>query len=568
MSIKIKDKFLFILFFLAIAFVVLKLWGFHISLPFIYGGGDDFVYFSIAKNVIAGHGFWYNANLAAPTGQELYHFPMLMAFFTNFCRLIGLLGGNWIIAANLYYLLSYTLAGVAFYFLGKTFEVKNNQILLIGAAIYSFWQYHFAHGAGHFTAIAYFVAPLFIAVCYRIRQGEYQDRKSVIKLIVFSALIGLVDIYYSFFGCYLLSVCLLVSLLKKQFSIAFRYLISILSVIVSIVLALFPAVLNMVSTGKLEREISSEEAYYYGFQLDSLFVPCYGSKGLLSWLTEPFMNVSFLPKGENLWNYVGIVGIAGIVLVFYYLIVDTDVLEKEKLVCRYLGATLLLGIVSGLSIFVAFLVNSIRCYNRIIVYVFALLLLMVSMFADRWITARKWGGFVVLVVFVIHMIDMSPWAFLITDYSTVVGWYENDTAFAKSVEDRLDDGEYVLQLPYVVGFENEINAMGNCNYHLRMYLGTKKDIGWSYGGLYGTAEDERYKKYDTLDVDAILTFANDDGFAGIYLDRSMYESGVWNTIYDDICMFLGDPDIVSGDNNLYYFDIEKAALIEGGNNKQ
>lgn len=537
-------------------FIVLKLWNFCIMIPYSYSGQDDFTFYSIAKNVMSGYSFWNNPSLSAPVGQDLYQFPMLMGFFTSFCRLIAAFGGNWIIAVNLYYFCTYILAGLSFFYLGRTFEVKSSLVLMLGSIAYAFSQYHIRHGHGHLTASAYFVVPLFISICFKISQDRYKKIVDIIILMVLSGLIGIVDVYYSFFGCFLLSVGFLASLIKKQFRRAFYYLASICSVSLSIVFVLFPAIKNMISSGTIGREVSAGEAFYWGLQFEALFVPAPGSKGIISGITAAILKLPQVPKGENLWNYVGIIGILGAIRVMYLLFFDTDVTVREKYVCRQLVATLVLGCISGLGVFVAlFMISSIRCYNRISVYVFALMILLVCLFADQHLIIKKWGVWVAIVIALLHLVDLSSWS-LIGNYSNAEKKFQIDEMFVQSVDEMLDDGDYVLQLPYAAGFENQINGISNCNYHFRTYLQSKKNIGWSFGGLSNTKGDENYKKYDTCDIRKILSFATSDGYSGIYLDKSMYDENMWNSVYNNICRILGQADVVSEDELLYYFNLK------------
>ena len=488
-----------------------------------------------------------------------------MAFYTNFCRLVGFFGGSWVTAVNLYYLLTYALAYASFIYLERVFGIESNLLLVFGGLTYSFWSFHYLHCYGHMTAIAYFVVPVFISICYLISQDRFRSRCSVVILIVLSAACGIVDIYYSFFGCFLFSVGLLIALMKKQFRVCSKYMISIFSVVSCILIVLSPAVYNMTSSGSQKSLRSPGEAYYWALQISSLFVPAENSGSVLRGLSFKIRQIAQIPQGENLWNYVGIIGILGFVIVIYWLFADNSISYKEKYVCRQLGATLLLGTVGGLSIFVAiYLTSSVRCYNRISTYVFAFLILACSLFADRYLISKKWGIILVMCLFLIHMIDMSPWN-LVPDYGEKANKYYRDQLYFHDIDKFLEDGDTVLQLPYIAGYENTkiVDGIGNCNYHFRAYLLSKKDINWSFGGLSGTASDECYRKYDTTNVNDILFFSLSDHYNGIYLDKALYDPKDWEIVFDGLCNALGDPRAVSSNGELCYFDLEgvdKASL--------
>lgn len=542
--------------------VFFKLWEFNFNIPFNYEKGDGFFYKMAAKSIIEGNSYFINEDLAAPYGLKLYGFPLLMQTYLLFCKIMGFFTHNWVVIVNSYYFITYFAAMITFIYLCKKTNIRNRFVSFIGALAFSFSQYHLARGQSHMTASSYFVIPLVILLCYRMYQGEYEEvngKRTIIEMVIFCIIIGCTDIYYAFFGCYLFCFMFLYALVKKRKKTALCALTVIVIVSFCVVMSLFPAIYYQLKMGVNETAVirSPYEAYLYGFQIVSMFLPMQGGKNLLAKMTDMYLSVEMLPVGEGLINYIGILGMIGLAYMGYVLFFKQEYEKRHDFFIKLNLATIFLGTAGSFGIVAALLVTTkIRCYTRIFPFVFAFLLLLTCLFFQNLI--EKYGKKVLLLfgfLFLIHSIDISPWSFL-PNYQLYAAQFNQDKKFIQGIEQYTEDGDMILQLPYVSGVENKINGMVNCNKHYMGYLQQDKALKWSYGAVAGSDADQLLKqRYSEDIIDQILFFAVDMGYAGIYIDKSMLEESYLH-IVDDMCRILGTPEVVSEDECLYYFHLE------------
>lgn len=541
--------------------VFFKLWEFDITKPYVYRGKDDFVFDVIAKNAMNGNSYFLNPNLGAPYGMELYYFPFLMQTYILWCKIVGLFTNNWVVAVNLYLFLTYILSVAAFMYMCVRIGVKNKTLSYLCALVFAFSHYHLECALGHFTAASYFVIPLFIVLFYNMAVGKYEGKnglKNMLEIIVICVVIGCTDIYYAFFGCFLLCIMLVDSVIKKRWKTVVVGIGIIIGIVLVILICLSPAIMYSLKNGEnvYAAARTPYDAYWVGFLPISLFLPMGGSCGILSQFTKMYKGVSGLPRGEVLRNYVGLIGLVGLGYTIYYILFKKDKDEKQDLYIRLNIATIFLGTVGGIGLIVSFFItDKIRTYTRVFPYIFAFLIIAVCFLFERLCEKSKKWFYILLLLVIIHFIDLSSWSIL-SEYEISAQKYDADKKFISNIEQFTNDGDYILQLPYVTGLENYIAGIGNCNYHSKGFLLQTKNLGWSYGTLVGTNADTAYKeKFDTNSVEQILFFAKQLGYSGIYVDISMLEKADWH-IVQDLKEELGYVSLISENRKIFYFDIK------------
>lgn len=541
--------------------VFFKLWEFDITKPYVYRGKDDFVFNVIAKNAMNGNSYFLNPNLGAPYGMELYYFPFLMQTYILWCKIVGLFTNNWVVAVNLYLFLTYILSVAAFMYMCVRIGVKNKTLSYLCALVFAFSHYHLECALGHFTAASYFVIPLFIVLFYNMAVGKYEGKnglKNMLEIIVICVVIGCTDIYYAFFGCFLLCIMLVDSVIKKRWKTVVVGIGIIIGIVLVILICLSPAIMYSLKNGEnvYAAARTPYDAYWVGFLPISLFLPMGGSCGILSQFTKMYKGVSGLPRGEVLRNYVGLIGLVGLGYTIYYILFKKDKDEKQDLYIRLNIATIFLGTVGGIGLIVSFFItDKIRTYTRVFPYIFAFLIIAVCFLFERLCEKSKKWFYILLLLVIIHFIDLSSWSIL-SEYEISAQKYDADKKFISNIEQFTNDGDYILQLPYVTGLENYIAGIGNCNYHSKGFLLQTKNLGWSYGTLVGTNADTAYKeKFDTNSVEQILFFAKQLGYSGIYVDISMLEKADWH-IVQDLKEELGYVSLISENRKIFYFDIK------------
>lgn len=542
--------------------VFFKLWEFDITKPYIYNGKDDFVYGAIAKNAMNGGSYFFNSHLGAPYGMELYYFPLLMQCYIVWCKLIGLFTKNWVIAVNLYYFMTYVLSVCTFFYMCRRIGIKNNLVSYFGGLVFAFSQYHIYRATVHITATSYFIIPLIIVLCYNMAVGKYEEKYSfpkVAELVMISILIGCTDIYYAFFGCFLICIMLVDALLKKRWKTFGVGVGIIMGIALIILICLSPSIIYSLKNGANEQAVSRSpyEAYWVGFQLVSLFLPLKGSQNILARFTKIYTDIQGLPNGEQICNYAGIIGIIGLGYTAYYILFKKDKDEKQELFIKLNIATIFLGTVGGIGLIVAFFItDKVRTYTRVFPYVFAFFIIAVCLLFEKLCEKNKKWFYLLCILILIHFADLSSWSIL-PDYKNNARKYDADKKFVSELQQFTQDGDYIVQLPYVTGLENYINGIAdNCNYHFKGYLLQSQNLGWSYGTLAGTNADTAYReKFDTDSAEQILFFAKQSGYSGIYIDLSMLEESRQHII-QDIQEKLGYVSLVSEDGILYYFNIK------------
>ena len=550
--------------FISILFFIIffKLWEFDITKPYVYNGKDDFFYGVIAKNAMNGGSYFFNSSLGAPYGMELYYFPLLMQFYIVWCKIIGLFTNNWVIAVNSYYFMTYILSVCTFFYMCRKIGMKNNVISYLGGIVFAFSQYHIYRATIHITASSYFVIPLIIVLCYNMASGKYEESyslKKILEIIIICVLVGCTDIYYAFFGCFLICVMLVDAIIKKHWKTLAVGLGIIIGITLMILICLAPSIIYSLKHGANEHAASRSpyEAYGVGFQLVSLFLPLKGSCNLLSMFTDIYTSVQGLPSGEQICNYAGLIGFIGLGYTVYYILFKREKDSKQDLFIKMNFATIFLGTVGGAGLIVAFLVTSkIRTYTRVFPYVLAFLIVAVCFLFENLYTKNKRWIYLLYILTVVHFIDLSPWSIL-PDYRDNASKYDADKKFIVDIQQFTGEGDNILQLPYVTGLENYINGItDNCDYHFKGYLLQSSNLGgWSYGTLVGTDADTAYReKFDTDSAEQILFFAKQVGYSGIYVDLTMLEESRQHII-QDLQEKLGDVSLVSEDETMYYFDI-------------
>lgn len=539
----------------AIVFVVvMRLWKIDPLIPLANSNGtDDYMYYTMAKSAMSGNGFYINSSLAAPFGQEMYTFPLLMRTFLFFCKFVGLFTDRWEIAVNLYYFLTYLLTSAAFYYLCRRLDIRNWFVCMAGALALSFSQYHLSRGTDHCTAAAYFVCVFAIILLVDLYQGVYEKKIKagpVIRAVVFSVLLGATDIYYAFFACFLICYMIVASFLRKKRRTTVAA-VSMLGIVVATFCACsWPTLWHMLSSGSIVKR-SIWESYYYSFMPASLFLPSMKGTSLLSPLTSRYYSDASLPRGEMLFNYVGILGIVGVFACLWYLFFKRDDDERKTYVSKWILALILLGVTGGLGFCLAFFgLTQMRDYTRIFPSVYALLLLFMCFFFDELISKRKAWLAVLLLLFAVHMVDISPWS-LLGDYEAITDSYNEYDALVSEMENYLDDGDTVLELPYLPGFENSVNGLGNLNMQFAGYLFETKDIGWSFGALANTNADvELRTRFKNTSAEQILYYAQELGYDGIYIDTKLFDESEKHLL-EDIEAILGEPE-VAGETKFFF----------------
>lgn len=583
----IKTSIIYLVIFVVYFIFFFRLWEFDIRVPFSYIGNDDFVYATVAKNAI--NGSWtqfYNPDLGAPYGQELYSFPMIWTFYFYFCKICSLFTSNYAIVMNLYYFFTYFISVITFMYFCKRVNIGAN-FAFIGGMCFSFTQYHLYRGISHITATSYFSVPLVLLLCYYISTDYYEKRGHTkfkrIEAIIMCFLIASTDMFYTYFGCFVILLTGFIVLIRKKYKAALYSFCIISLLIIMSALFLSPSIFHILKDSASHSVVnrSTYGAFQYGLVIESLFMPGFGSKNLLSFITNIFYAdpASKLMGGENFYNYLGIIGLVGFGLEFFVLLIPSregkNMLTKVKFISVINIFLILLCTSGGIGFIIALLItNKVRTYTRVFVYILFLSIissmLLLEYVCDKYNVKRNFKTVLLSSILIISLFDTSSWSLnggdgKLLDYKTTMIKFNNDKEFFSKIQRLNTPGNMILTLPHVQGLENWVNGEGNCNYLFKGFLLTD-NLKWSYGALEGTRAYEEIKK--NIDVDpivAIVPNAINMGYVGIYIDTTMLEED--SVLIPSLESFLGEPDVIDGTGTLFYYDLSGKSKIVDEMNK-
>ncbi len=116
-----------------------------------------------------------------------------------------------------------------------------------------------------------------------------------------------------------------------------------------------------------------------------------------------------------------------------------------------------------------------------------------------------------------------------------------------AIEDQLDEGDMVLQLPLRTADIRigELMDAGRAYDNAIPAIVSKKTV-WSYGGNWKYKEDIAEK------MDDFIAAARENGFDGIYMDTLLYSDTSYETHLAKLEERLGAP-LVSDGNRRYFF---------------
>lgn len=563
-------------------FFTYRLWERDFHVPIVYKGGDGVGALLTIKAAIEGKGFFDFDTFCAPFGEKLYSqdyfFPYLIVkFATLFTNDVG-------VAANLFWISTYILTAVSMYIFLKKLGCTWITIIL-GSTLYNFLPYHYFR-LEHFWLMGCYIVPLvgYMAVEMLEEQFEVEDtrkkRKEWLIRFAFAVIIGLNGLYYSVFSIMVLTITLFYSVVyKKRHQVIKKYLTDCIGIVLPI-LILYVIPLALLGTNELsniagERNIS--HINIFGLNLILLFLPIPGHRisafGDFTEYCYEQMNINV----ENYTESLGIVMSVGVIVAVLFAFKKTcDEKWKERI--RDFGIIILIifivATIGGLDNFIAiFLSASIRCYNRLSIFIALFAIGTVCLLLDkagRDFKERKiyylFGG-ICAIVTIIGVLDVTSPNFskyetydigereYICDYSSIKEEYNNDVDFFQRVNEELDTEKMLFIVPYNV----DITKYGQNGYfhRIKTYV-LHPEIRTSV-----TLFDEKYANWWTnvsgADVETQIKLMSVLGYSGILIDESSFSSeSEMNDYIESISEYVDEKNVIISDNeNLRFYSIRE-----------
>jgi hypothetical protein len=564
---------------LAVLTTTLHLWRADLTVPLRYGGGDSTFYLMLVKSTVENGWYLDNERLGAPEGQNLRDFPMPDILHFGIIKLLGYVFRDFVITANLYYLLPYPLTALTAYFVLRRFHL-GRLASLTASVLYACAPYHFCRMIGHPMLAAYFLLPLTAWLLVRLflnendagitRRGRLRYGESMGAVLI-CALTGLAGVYYAFFTCFfLLAAGVNAAFRDRQWAPLGTAATFILIIVGAVGAALTPNLLYAARNGKND-EVAFRfpaEADVYGLNVSEMLLPIEGhrlsflARRRHKYLEPPRESASEGPVDSPL----GFAASAG----FLYLLGrflwrrrgKTDGVEDA--LAYFTVAAVGLGSIGGLGAsFNYYVTPMIRCYNRISIYIafFALagLFLMLERLANSYLkrgTASMTYTVGLAVVFVAAVFDQTS-PIYIPDYTEAKRQYSSDAEFGRRMEAALPPGSPVYQLPYVP-FPEAGAAPKLPDYELlRPYFHTQT-LRWSYGVMKGRDAGRRQAALAKRPLSQSLPGLAAAGFRGVYLDRAGFaDNGV--AAEAELSHLLSVEPLVSQTGRQVFFDMTEYA---------
>lgn len=522
----------------------------ELTIPFNYDG-DGMAYLWNIQRAIEGTWYFENNRSGFPFGSNHLDYPTADTGSYLVIKLIALFFHSPVAVHNLYYLIGFPVCVAASYWVSRTFDTSK-QFSVVIAFIYAFTTFHFGRLL-HLFFTWYFVAPLFLYIGCRLFSNQLVFTNKAVsntqKTLNAVALVGLSSfgIYYSFFGCIVLFLCLLMATTwHRSLACVKEGVLTLALVCFGVFLNILPSLIFIFNNGSNREGVNrlATESEIYGLKITQMLIPR-GDHRLDSFFEFSNKYNNLFPLiTENVSASIGAVGSIGFVLLCITLIIAPFYKSKGSMpelketafplslrlqLLSVLTITLvLIGTIGGYSSLFAMLVSSsIRSWNRISIFIAFICVLACLMTVDA-LTRKylktpylKFVSFgLASVILVLGLLDQTakPCHSCLTGNEAVI---KNDKAFISSIEKQLPKQAAIYQLPYMpysdAGMRNHLGSYDQARGVLN-----SENLRWSFGGVRGRTGDWFYRKLSLLPLQQQITVVTAMGFAGIYIDKRGY----------------------------------------------
>ena len=563
----------------AMMFYLMDLGDFNLYIPMQYEGGDDMGVLVNAKQFTEQGWNMTSDRLGAPYTVQYYDFTASMMHNVGLfiMKIFAVIIGNAAAAMNLTYLSIYFMAGIISYFVMRSMKI-NCWINALTSSVFALSPYMLYRNIGHIVLTECYFVPLSILICLwlyvrddvLVPDRNFFKRKINYVALFFTFLIANNGIaYYPFFTCFIFLVTAISKLLKTgKIRQGLRGVIATVMVCFFVVLSILPGKIYTLINGSNSAAIDRsgfEQAELYGMKIAQLFMPVNGH-GIYDKYIDYYNDAAFLVN-ENSTAYLGIIGMIGFIILGLWLFARRD--GKDGKLSKRLGylselniAMVLLGTIGGIGAMFAFFISPmLRGYNRISIFIEYVAILAVALCVDRLVEIvrekKMFKGILIYIVYGVFGLAciFSIWEgcpeFATPPYDTIRKEYTSDKDFVERIENQLDEGAMIYQLPY-----HEYPEFGPVNdmwdYHLYVGFVHSDTLRWSYGSIKGREEDKWNKNVSEMNYGDMVKYLKEQGFAGIYVDRRAYLDDEFAELKTGLEDAAGGSFISSDNGNLYF----------------
>jgi hypothetical protein len=493
------------------ATIFLRLWDADARVPFSYSG-DGTLNLTLIKTVMERGWFYENPRLGAPSGQELYDYPVLSGdgLHVVFFWLAGLFTDDPSLVMNVFFVLTFPVTAVVTYLVLRRLAV-GPEVAVVIAVLYTLTPYHFMRGEVHLFLAAYYVVPIGAYLALSVLDGRARIGLATGAL---AALVALASgsFYYSAFTVLLVAVAAVLRFFAARDRRAF-----------------LPAIVYRVANGTNE-EVAKRywfESENYSLRLTQLLLPVEGHRidALASRKAE---YTEQIPQNEGRAATLGIVASVGFLWLLAVVLLAV-VGAWPGVIARYRGiaaltlAAVLVGTTGGLATLLAVVWPQIRAWNRLSIFIAFFALLAVGLLLESLRPRLPALGFGALLagLLVLGALDQTS-PFFIPPHAGLAADYRADQSWYRSVEGQLADGAPVVQLPHEPFPEPPLGPRPIYE-PAKGYLHTS-DLRWSWGAMRGRPDDWS-ALYATRPAAELVPAAREAGFEAIVVDKLAYPDG-------------------------------------------
>lgn len=554
-----------------------------LRVPFVYTG-DAFTGLTVAQNFITGNGRFIFPNIGAPGIVTTANFPDAhhidyfgMWIFSLFIKEAGLL-------VNIFYLSTYF--SISFFAaLSLRLLYISPPASIIGGVLYALLPFHFYRGVSHLMLSTYAVVPLACVVIIWIIDGKLQLYKpdfakrkglknrlrSIDKKFLFAAgvalYLGLSNIYFVYFACLGIVFAAFWNLLEdKKIKNLIVPIILLAITSITVVISLIPNILFILNGGEsfLTGTRNLTDIELYALRITEMILPVRAHRIPLFAAIRNFYEtrVSFFAPGftESAFSSLGLFISLGFVLSFIFAMVRNSKIVIENNIFKHSAVLntfmILLASMGGFSSIIGIFAPSVRCYNRISIFIafysLFIVLFLFDKFTARFVKTKYLQIIIIVIIGVLASFDMVSVNVKVKPTYNEIFYTRQE--FISKVEEVTPAGSMVFQLPFIPSTQHTPFVNIAVYEHFTPFVHSKS-LKWSYRAQIGSDIEVWQATVSQMSIDYMLENLIAAGFAGVYIDSFGYTEDEHEPVIHDIRMITGTDPIVSRDGRYYYFII-------------
>lgn len=541
----------------------------NLAYPYSYQG-DGLSHSWLVQRAIEGWIF-DNPRSGYPFGSNFLDYPGSDAGNILVLKILGSLAGEYQVAFNLYFLLSFSVIFIASFCVLSAIGLSRS-CALSAAVLFVFQYFHFQR-LNHLFYLWYFVVPLFFytgfSIFYNKNVSTLRNWKPIRYLLFCCGFIVLASfgVYYAIFGTIILGVAALSGwMMSGNIRSISPALVAILFTIVGVLANLGPNLVHKKVNGPNPEVAvrSPVEAEIYGLKMMQLVLPRSRHRvETLAALTYHY-NSAYPLVNENETTTLGVVGTAGFFLLGLFLLAKLsgrNIDTRLSLLAMIVLILFLFGTIGGLgALFSTLISSSIRGWNRISVFIafgsIAAFFLALQIFIKNFFSSSRSKIAMIVSAFAIVTVGLYdqtvPVCQPCNDQTKLA--YELDRDFVRLIENSVPTNSAIYQLPYMPFPEvAPLHHLGT--YDLAAGFLHSKSLHWSYAGMKGREGDLFYRSLAKESIDKQLEVIKRLGFSGIYVDRRGFSDNA-QALIDYLSVLLGNPPLLTrADGKAVFFRV-------------